>query len=163
MPETKIENYSTAQTANMVERYMAGGRGTDSVDFDKRDAIVSELATELKKGVRSIRSKLTREKTPSGEQVYIARSTVSKVTGVKPEKKDVMAQNLVTSAGDTSMVSKQSLNADSVEKMNKPEISIITAQFNQLHAEIAEQNAEIALYQAEFGDLPEMEETESES
>lgn len=157
MPTAKVENYTVAQTANMVEKYLAGGRGTDAVDFDARDAIVESLATELKKGVRSVRSKLTREKTEAGEQVYIARSTVSKVTGVKPAKKDLMAQNLVESAGDTSAVSKTALNADSIEKMNKTDISIMTAQFNALFAEIADQNATIGAYQAEFGDLTEPE------
>lgn len=155
MPTVKPENYTTAQTLDMVERYVAGGDGTDAVDFDKRDAIVEALASELKKPVRSVRSKLTREKRSDGSQVYIARSTVSKVTGVKPAKKDVMASDLVESAGDTSMVSKTALNADSVEKMNKTDISIITAQFNALHAEIAEHNATIAEYQAIWGDLPE--------
>jgi len=150
----KVQNYTPAQTAEMVSRYLAGGTGTESADFDKRDAIVKQLATELKKGERSIRSKLTREKV-DGKQVYIARSTVSKVTGTKPAKKDAMSADLVTSAGDTSGVSKQLLNAESIEKMNKPEISILTAQFNALHVEIADLTDTVNDYFLEYGDLPE--------
>jgi len=151
----KVQNYTPAQTADMVKRYMAGGTGTESADFDKRDEIVKQLATELKKGERSIRSKLTREKDTDGKQVYIARSTVSKVTGAKPAKKDAMSADLVASAGDTSGVSKQLLNAESIEKMNKPEISILTAQFNALHVEIADLTDTVNDYFLEYGDLPE--------
>jgi len=166
MATVKPLNYTAAQTSAIVARYIAGGVGTSSADFDARDEIVKELALEFRgdvKQVRSIRSKLTREKREDGTQVYIARSTVSGVTGKTPAKKDVMASLLILAAGDTSGVSKSPLNATSIEKMNKPEIDILAMQFDALHAEIAEQNGIIASYQAEFGDLPEVVEDENDS
>ena len=162
MPVTD-KNYTDAQTLEMVKRYEAEGIETTEPAHDARAKVVEALAVEFKKPIRSIRSKLVRE------DVYIARSATSKVTGEKPAKKDVMAIALVASAGDTSGVSKLVLNAESVEKMNKTDISIITAQFKAMSAKIAEQETELVAYLTEFGDLPETEdendsqEPESES
>jgi hypothetical protein len=151
----KKVNYTPAQSEDIKARYVAGGNETTSSAFDARDEIVRELAAEYKpeltekQGIRSIRSKL------SNMKVYIARSTVSGVTGKSPAKKDAMSAALIEAAGDTSMVSKSPLNAVSIEKMNKTEIDVLTMQFDALHNEIGELSGELAAYQAKFGDLPE--------
>ena len=150
--KVKPVNYTADMVATMREMYGNCGTELTEVAHDARAAVVDELAELFKKEKRSIRSKLVNEK------VYIARAKVSSVTNRKPEKKDVMAVELVTAAGDTSAVSELSLNSTSVEKMNKTEIDIITAQFNALHAEIGELTAEIGEYQNAFGELPESEE-----
>ena len=81
MPTAKTENYTSAQTADMVERYQNAGTDTTTEGHSARDAVVQALAVELKKSPRSIRSKLVTQK------VYIKKAEKSKVTGESAEKK----------------------------------------------------------------------------
>lgn len=148
MATIKAVNFTPAAALSILNRYVAGGSGMESADFDKRDAIVKELAVEFKgddstSSIRSIRSKLTSMKNKDGEKVYIARKTVSGVTGKEPVKKDIMAKNLVETAGDTSGVAKAPLNAASIEKMNKPEIDTLTMFIASLHSQIADLEDEL--------------------
>ena len=144
MPTVKIANYSTAAALDIQARYTA----VDSADLsetahNKRAAIVEALAKEYKKeltpdqGKRSIRSKLVSMK------VYVARKKVSEVTNKTAEKKDVMAVNLAAAFGSIEMGGKtRTLSAASLEKMNKPEIDILTFYFNQKILEAAEMDVE---------------------
>ena len=144
MPTIKVANYSTAAALDIQKRYTA----VDSADLsesahNKRAAIVDELAKEYKpeltpdQGKRSIRSKLVSLK------CYVARKKVSEVTGKTAEKKDVMAVHLAAAFGSIEIDGKmRSLSAASLEKMNKPEIDILTFYFNQKILEAVEMDVE---------------------
>jgi hypothetical protein len=125
MPKAKTENYTAEMTATMIERYEAVGEGVTEADHDARAEVVKELAAEFKKSERSIRSKLVRE------EVYIKRGETSTVTGEKPEKKEVIAARLVAAVGDVTIDGKvRKLNADSLAKANKTDLSILLYVFN---------------------------------
>lgn len=124
MPTVKVENYTKEMTAKMVDMYTAVGKGVTDADHDKRAAVVKQLAAEFKKSERSIRSKLVREQV-DGESVYIKRIETSKVTGEKPEKKEVLADRLVKASG-------LKVTADSISKMNKTDIQAFLTYFNSL-------------------------------
>ena len=145
MPTVKVANYSTAAALDIKDQYTA----VDSADLsetahEKRAAIVSELAKTYKpelvkiQAERSIRAKLVSMK------CYVARKKVSEVTNKTAEKKDVMAVNLAAAFGSVEMEGKtRTLSAASLEKMNKPEIDILTFYFNQKILEAVEVNDEI--------------------
>lgn len=143
----KVVNYTPEQTLEIVETYTAAGDGMTKDDFDARDAIVKELAKSMKKEVRSIRSKLV------NEDVYIARSTVSKVTGETPEKKEVIAARLVAAIGSVTIGGKvKNLNADSLAKANKSDLAILLHVFNEQIVEDAEMDEDENDSQEEQGD-----------
>ena len=72
---TKTVNYTDVQTAKMIAEYTA----------NPSKATVEALAVAMGKTSRSIIAKLSREK------VYVAPTRESKVTGGKPQSKDVIA------------------------------------------------------------------------
>ena len=102
----------------MVAKYTAVKTEPEAV----RDAMVLELATELKKSERSIRAKLSRE------NVYVAKTVVSKVTGETPAKKVELAARLAEVSG-------ANINVDNVAKMNKVDIQRLVEAFEALQPE----------------------------
>ena len=141
-----VENYSAKDTETIVSRYVAVGKGMTEADHEARAQVVKELALEFRgdvKQVRSIRSKLVTQKDAEGNSIYIARSAVSKVTNEKPEKKEVIAQRVADAFGVEVIEGKEkTLSADSLEKMNKTELSILLHRFNAEVMESAEMDAE---------------------
>jgi hypothetical protein len=113
---TKTVNYTDAQTTEMVDLYTDVAGESQEV----RDAMVLELATELKKSERSIRAKLSRE------GVYVAKVTKSKVTGEVAAKKIEMANTLIELSGVTKV------SAENVAKMNKTDIQAFINVFKAL-------------------------------
>ena len=101
----KPVNYTTEMTARAVELYTSVADGTET----ERTAMVEQIADELEKSPRSIRSKLSRE------GVYIAKKPVSKVSGEAPAKKIELANRLVAITGANA-------DAENVAKMNKLDI-----------------------------------------
>ena len=121
--------YTPEVTALIVADYVACGINLDEVSHKLRAETVEQLATDhapadMSKDskIRSIRSVISR----SGH--YIARKTVSTVTGKDAEKKDDMATRIVAAIG---LVDGKSLSADSFAKMNKPELDWVLTQANQ--------------------------------
>ena len=80
MATTKVENYTPAQTAELVAAYNAVREGSQA----ERDAVVTKFAEAFGKNVRSIRAKLTIEK------VYVPKAYVTKAGG-KPMDKEELA------------------------------------------------------------------------
>jgi hypothetical protein len=95
----KVVNYTPEQTAAMVE------------DF-KNGVSVETLAHNLGKTVRSVIAKLSREK------VYTAKVYVNK-SGVKPEKKDAVADSIGAVLGLTES------EVESLTKANKTALAKI--------------------------------------
>ena len=122
IPMAKIVNYTDEMTATMVAKYTAVKTEPEAV----RDAMVLELATELKKSERSIRAKLSRE------NVYVAKTVVSKVTGETPAKKVELAARLAEVSG-------ANINVDNVAKMNKVDIQRLVEAFEALQPEPSEE------------------------
>jgi len=130
-----VENYSPKDTIAIVSAYTDVGKGVTETDYEKRATIVKQLAQDYGKSERSIRSKLVTQK------VYIARETASKVTGEKPEKKEVIAQRVADAFGEIEIAGKmRSLSADSLAKANKTDLSILLYFFNSLVVEDSEIN-----------------------
>lgn len=117
----KTVNYTPEMTATMVSKYTAVKTEPEAV----RDAMVKELAAELNKSERSIRAKLSRE------NVYVAKTVVSKVTGETPAKKIELAARLAEISG-------ANINVDNVAKMNKVDITRLIAAFEALQPEAEE-------------------------
>lgn len=111
----KTVNYTPEMTAQMIEMY---NTVRDS-DEATRAAMVQEIADTVGKNVRSVRAKLSRE------NVYVAKTVVSKVTGDTPAKKIELATRLVTD---------YNVNADpeNVAKMNKLDIQAFIDAFESL-------------------------------
>ena len=118
---TKAPNYTEAQTTDMVARYTA----VRDEDQDTRDDMVLELAMELGKTERSIRAKLSRE------DVYIAKTVKSTVTGEVAAKKIDMAERLIKLANVKA-------SPENVAKMNKLEIQAFINAFEALQPEADE-------------------------
>jgi hypothetical protein len=97
---TKIENYTQAQTAELISAYVAANTA------EARSAVVNTYAERFGKTVNSIRAKLTREK------VYVAKVYTNK-NGVKPVKKDALVTAIADKIGLNTEV------CDSLEKVNK--------------------------------------------
>jgi hypothetical protein len=96
----KTENYTEAQTVELVGAYRAASTPED------RLIVVAEFAERFGKTVNSIRAKLVREK------VYVAKVYTNK-NGEKPVKKDNMVSDIAKKIG-------MSVEAcDSLEKVNK--------------------------------------------
>jgi hypothetical protein len=85
---TKTPNYTQAQTDMMVARYIAVASEPEAT----RDAVVQEIAIELKKNVRSVRAKLSRE------NVYVAKVPKAK-DGSTVIRKDQLARILSDQVG----------------------------------------------------------------
>lgn len=121
MSVTKAQNYSPEQVQEMREAY------TEATTQETRDAVVLAVAERFGKSKRSIVSKMSRE------GFYVAKATVSKVTGEKPAKKDDLAVILRKVSG---------LPMVSAEKMNKTDIQDLITHFkevNEVPAEFAEE------------------------
>lgn len=131
----KVENYSADDTAKIVAAYEEAGTDLTEAGHNARAAVVEQLAKEYGKSVRSIRSKLVLEK------VYIKRGTTSAVTGEKPEKKEVIAENLVKAFGSR-MVDGElvKLSADSLAKANKQDLAVLFHYFNSEIVEDSDDN-----------------------
>jgi len=112
MSKAKAANYSVEQVATMQEAYEA------ATDADTRMTVVNEMAEQFGKSPRSIISKMSRE------GFYIKKAAVSKVTGEKPAKKDVLAVQLRESSG---------LALVSAEKLNKTDLQDLIGHFNALN------------------------------
>jgi len=95
----KAVNYTAEQTAAMVEDFKSG-------------VSVETLAHNLGKSVRSVIAKLSREK------VYVAKVYVNK-SGVKPEKKDAVADGIGAVLGLTES------EVESLTKANKTALAKI--------------------------------------
>jgi hypothetical protein len=102
---SKTVNYTPEMTARAVELYASVVTGTEG----ERASMVKQIAAELGKTDRSVRSKLSRE------GVYIAKKPVSKVTGETPAKKVELAERLRTVSG-------ANIDTENVAKMNKLDI-----------------------------------------
>ena len=76
--KAKIVNYTPEQTTVMVSDFLAG-------------MTVEAIAEKMGKSVRSVISKLSREKTEDGKQVRTAKAYVNKTGGAARVKKDVTA------------------------------------------------------------------------
>ena len=125
----KTVNYTPEMTATMVERYTA----VREADEATRDNVVAELASEFNKSERSVRAKLSRE------NVYVAKTAVSKVTGEAPAKKAELAERLAKVSG-------ANINVENVAKMNKVDIQRLIEAFEALQPEpsdeiVADENA----------------------
>lgn len=59
-----------------------------------RDAVVEELHKKYGKPVKSIIAKLSKMKNQDGERLYIPKTTVSKITGGKPETKEQLVRRI---------------------------------------------------------------------
>ena len=86
----KAPNYTQAQTDRMVSMYISVASEPESV----RDAMVQEIADELKKNVRSVRAKLSRE------NVYVAKTPKAK-DGSTVVRKDQLVAILSQQVGGT--------------------------------------------------------------
>ena len=104
----KTANYTPEMTAELVDGYVEIAAESEEV----RNAYVAEMAAKFSKSVRSIRAKLSRE------NVYVAKTPVSKVTGDKPAKKEDLAVELATVTG---------LPLVSAEKLNKTDLVALIA------------------------------------
>ncbi len=101
---SKVINYTPEQVQTMRAQYQ--GANTDN----ERKIVCKSLANEFGKDIRSIRAKLVRE------NVYIAVTKVSGVTGEIAAKKDALAEKLNAVTG---------LNLVSMEKANKTDIQAL--------------------------------------
>ena len=106
MSNTKPENYTKAQTSEMVTAYQAGE--TDS----GRKAVVSALAQEMKKSPASIRAKLV------SEGVYIKAERLTK-SGAKVEQKSAIVEDIAALMGVPSEL------VDSLDKANKSVLQLV--------------------------------------
>jgi len=111
---TKIVNYTTEQTAEMVQAYTANPTA----------ATVEDMAAVMGKTVRSVIAKLSREK------VYLKKEYVTKA-GEPVQKKDAIADELADVFGLTEA------EADSLTKANKTALSKILATVQELREESA--------------------------
>ena len=121
MPTTKNVNYTPEQVQEMREQY------TEATTQETREAVVNAVAEKFGKSKRSIVSKMSRE------GFYVAKATVSKVTGEKPAKKEDLAVVLRKVSG---------LPMVSAEKLNKTDMQDLIEHFkmyNQVPAEFAEE------------------------
>lgn len=84
---TKKENYTTAQTEELIGAYTAASTE------DERRAVITEFAEKLKKPQRSIIAKLSREK------VYIKPEKTSEKTGNPVIRKEDLEETLKNAAG----------------------------------------------------------------
>jgi hypothetical protein len=104
MATTKIENYTSEQTAEMIAEYTA----------NPTKETVELLASSMGKSVRSVIAKLSREK------VYIAKVRTTK-TGEAPVKKDTVADAIGNVLGFTEA------ETESLTKANKTALNKIFA------------------------------------
>lgn len=114
----KAPNYTEAQTADMVRRYIAVSNESEGT----RDALVNELAAEFNKSPRSIRAKLSRE------NVYIAKTPKAK-DGSPAINKATLAGILSISAG---------VPLTSAEKLTKVDLKNLISVIESLRDEIAD-------------------------
>jgi hypothetical protein len=100
--KTKVVNYTEAQTAAMVEAYVAA----------PSKATVEALAVEMGKTVRSVIAKLSREK------VYVAAERTTK-TGAPIVKKDATADaiGVVLSLSEAEIESLTKANKTALQKI----------------------------------------------
>lgn len=84
----KAPNYTEAQTDMMKARYIE----VSSESQARRDEVVAEIAAELGKSVRSVRSKLSRE------NVYVAKKPTSK-DGTPAVRKETLVNYFSTLVG----------------------------------------------------------------
>ena len=108
---TKNVNYTPEQVQKMRSDY----EGAETVEA--RESVVEAIAADFGKSKRSIISKMSRE------GFYIAKVAVSKVTGVKPAKKDELANTLRFVSG---------LPMVSAEKLNKTDLQDLIKHFEGL-------------------------------
>ena len=87
MAESKVQNYTETEAANLVAAYVAAGIASGSLADATRKAVVVAQSVELGKTTRSVVAKLVRE------GVYIKPTRISK-TGNKPETKAAMVTRL---------------------------------------------------------------------
>lgn len=113
MAKAKTVNYTTEQTDELVGAYTAAS------DDSERAQVVAEYAEKFGKKPRSLIAKLSRE------GVYVARAKVSKVTGEKPVKKDVIAEMMTKEARNAGVV------LVSAEKLNKTDAANLLAFFRE--------------------------------
>ena len=132
----KTPNYTPDMVETMRSMYLPV-RGEDQAT---RDAVITEieavLLAEPFKVVRekkSIISKMCRMLTPDGEQLYVRKVPISKVTGEPTAKKSEMAVTLATAVNaanpgknvDGNKIPR--LNPQNVEKLNKSDIQALQA------------------------------------
>jgi hypothetical protein len=115
---SKAPNYTEAQTAAMVNRYIAVACEPEAT----RDALVLELANEFKKSERSIRAKLSRE------NVYVAKTPKAK-DGQPAVNKATLAGILSISAG---------VPLPSAEKLGKEDLKRLISIIETLRDEVAD-------------------------
>lgn len=95
----KAQNYTPEQATQMVAEYVAG-------------TSVEQIAETMGKSVRSVVAKLSKE------GVYVAKGYVSK-TGVKPQKKDAVADEIAA------ILNLTEAETESLVKANKTALSKI--------------------------------------
>jgi hypothetical protein len=115
---SKAPNYTEAQTAVMVSKYIEVACDSEAV----RDAMVLELAGELGKSERSIRAKLSRE------NVYVAKTPKAK-DGQPAINKATLAGILSISAG---------VPLTSAENLTKVDLKRLISAFEGLRDEVAD-------------------------
>lgn len=127
----KVENYTTAQTAELVAAYQA------APDQNARDAVVAEFASKFNKSTRSIISKLSRE------GVYVKATPVSKSGDPVLTKEEL--RDRVKESADA-----QGFNAnhfDSLDKASKQcgfAVLAVLAMLAEARAEVDDLSAENA-------------------
>ncbi len=114
----KTVNYTDAQRDLMVSKYVAVACEPEAI----RDAMVKELATELKKSERSVRAKLSRE------NVYVAKTPAAK-DGSPVVNKATLAGLLSISAG---------VNLTSAENLTKVDLKNLITVIESLRDEVSD-------------------------
>lgn len=115
MAEKKV-NYTEAMTAELVEAYTAA----DSEDA--REAVIHEKAEAFGKNVKSVRSKLVREK------VYVKKTYKAK-DGNPTERKAAIVEDIASALGVASEV------VESLEKATKPALNLVRGTLQKFPAE----------------------------
>lgn len=126
----KTPNYTPEMETIMRNMYLANRDENQEVRDSTITDIVNALSAEpfeVIKEPKSIISKLSRMFTDEGEQLYVRKVTVSKVTGETPAKKADMAALLAVAvnADNPATVSDRKiprLNPENVVKLNKSDI-----------------------------------------
>ena len=118
----KAPNYTQAETDMMVSKYIGVASESESV----RDAMVQEIADELKKNVRSVRAKLSRE------NVYVAKIPKSK-DGSTVVRKEQLVRILSDQVG---------FNLESAISMTKNDLKRTIICIRDLREDIAERDLE---------------------
>lgn len=126
MTKAATPNYTDAMVTILRDMYTP----VREKPYAERKAMVKEIADVTGKKEASIRAKLGTMVTETGERLYVANETVSKVTGGEPAKKSELAAQINEFSG-------LDLDAEAMENTSKTNLVALRDYF-QATAEAVE-------------------------